>query len=106
MVFGLKGQLNSAQCIALGYNVAEITVRPVRAGEPTANQKLQATRKYFCSIMSSDGALPQTPPHFFSLMKRNRGKKNQAKIKLGVFSYVAFRLRATQFLRVLRQGSF
>jgi hypothetical protein len=29
--FGLKVQLNSVQCIALGYNVAGITARPVMA---------------------------------------------------------------------------
>jgi len=30
--------------------------------------------------------LPQTPLHFFSLMKRNEAKKNQYKINLGVLS--------------------
>ncbi len=31
-------------------------------------------------------ALPQTPFHYFSLIKRNKTKKNQDKINLGVFS--------------------
>ena len=32
------------------------------------------------------GALPQTPLHFFSMMKRNEAKKNLAGIKLYSFS--------------------
>jgi hypothetical protein len=37
--------------------------------------------------------------HFF--LDEKTKQKNQAKIKLFIFSYVAFRFRATQFLRVL-----